>query len=392
VTIYNVAGRRILIHDREEWQLPSRPVTGPTPLPDLVHHAVIHWPGASAGWIPPLDTAAHLRWSHDLYLRDRGYSYGYGFVVGQNKINWDADPIVFDLWEVRGFDIRIASNDGDNGWYGTVTNPGFNGRSISLQLVASEVRPATPDQILQARYWVTLCDQRFQEQLQVIPHRVSDATSCPGNYIAGRMDEIDNRITVAPPPPPPPPAGVWVDVILGQTGDRVKQVQYALTSKGFAPYGGVDGVYGLHTAAKVGDFQLSRSLPLRNTVVDIATAVALGFDVAPPPPPPPPPPAGPTYTVVSGDSWYRISYKLGVRAGVLAAANGATFDSPVRVGDVLKVPPPQRSYTVQSNDGMWRVATELQLPATDATYSQLALQLQYKYGRAGLRVGDVFTA
>jgi GH25 family lysozyme M1 (1,4-beta-N-acetylmuramidase) len=102
------------------------------------------------------------------------------------------------------------------------------------------------------------------------------------------------NIPATAPPPPPVPGSTWVDVTIGQSGPRVVEVQYALTSKGFPPFGGCDGEYGIHTAAKVGDFQLSRGLPLRNTVVDTATAAALGFEVAPPPPPPPPTPPPPT--------------------------------------------------------------------------------------------------
>jgi len=139
---------------------------------------------------------------------NRGYSYGYGFVIGPNPIDWSKDPVQTDIWEVRGFDIRIASNDGDNGMYGEFTNPNFNGRSNSCQIMASENHPATNDQILQARYYVAMSDDVYGEVLQAIPHRVSDATSCPGNYITSKMPVIATRPTGTVPVPIPTPVPV----------------------------------------------------------------------------------------------------------------------------------------------------------------------------------------
>jgi hypothetical protein len=207
VTVYTVAGRRLVVHDREEWQNPARPVTGPTPYPDLVHHFVVHWPGAPATWKPPTDTAAHLRSAQDSYLNDpnRRYSYGYGHVIGVNPIDWDADPIATDIWQVRGFDIRIASNDGDLGEYGRMSNPNFNGRSTSAQFMASVAHPPTPDQVQQMRYLVAIADQVYRETLAVIPHRTSDSTTCPGDTITALIPTIAKR--PEPPPPPPPSTG-----------------------------------------------------------------------------------------------------------------------------------------------------------------------------------------
>jgi hypothetical protein len=203
--VLELNGKRYLIRDREDWQVPSRPVTGPSPRPDLVHHAVIHWPGAGLNWLPPktfAQTAAHLRWANDMYLNDpaRGYSYGYGFVIGQTPVDWNAPVIELDLWEVRGTDIRIASNDGDNGWYGEVSDPNFNGRSISCQLTASVGHPATNDQIETARVWVAMMDRVYGERLNVIAHRVSDQTTCPGEHINAQIGRIADRPTAVVPP------------------------------------------------------------------------------------------------------------------------------------------------------------------------------------------------
>jgi DNA-directed RNA polymerase specialized sigma24 family protein/LysM repeat protein len=50
------------------------------------------------------------------------------------------------------------------------------------------------------------------------------------------------------------------------------------------------------------------------------------------------PPQG-TYTVVANDGWYAIAAKLNVPVDSLLQANGATLQTPLHVGQVLKVPP-----------------------------------------------------
>lgn len=51
-----------------------------------------------------------------------------------------------------------------------------------------------------------------------------------------------------------------------------------------------------------------------------------------------PPPSGQTYTVQSGDSFYRIASKTGTNPNDLAAANGMTLKSYIFPGDVLNLP------------------------------------------------------
>ena len=45
------------------------------------------------------------------------------------------------------------------------------------------------------------------------------------------------------------------------------------------------------------------------------------------------------YTVQYGDSWYGIASRAGVKAGPLAALNGKTLSSPLKVGQVICLPP-----------------------------------------------------
>lgn len=47
---------------------------------------------------------------------------------------------------------------------------------------------------------------------------------------------------------------------------------------------------------------------------------------------------GKTHTVVPGDTFYNLSKRYGVRMEALAAANGLSVNSPLRLGTVLKIP------------------------------------------------------
>lgn len=54
---------------------------------------------------------------------------------------------------------------------------------------------------------------------------------------------------------------------------------------------------------------------------------------------------GPKYTVQAGDSWYLIANRAGVKAGPLAAINGKNLTSPLKVGQVICLPPGARRPT-----------------------------------------------
>jgi N-acetylmuramoyl-L-alanine amidase len=80
------------------------------------------------------------------------------------------------------------------------------------------------------------------------------------------------------------------------------------------------------------------------------TAAGSGGSAAPTSAPPPTTPttlpgAGGTYTVVSGDTWFGIAKKLGVKAEDLAAFNDKTTKDAIHPGDKLQVPPPSTSST-----------------------------------------------
>ena len=86
-----------------------------------------------------------------------------------------------------------------------------------------------------------------------------------------------------------------------------------------------------------------------------------------PTPPDPKPQPGGTYTVQPGDSWWKIAAEQlgsGSRMQELAAANGRTTADTIHPGQVLTLPsgasqsPAQRTYTVQSGDSWWKIAAE----------------------------------
>jgi len=169
-----VRGVNLTIHERGDWESSTEPVTGPAPFPDQVHTCVAHYPGASASWQPPADVAKHLREGQHSYLVDpnRGYSYGYGWVIGPNPFP--------DIWEVRGFDIRNAANNGDFEPYKSMTNPSWNGRTVSIQIMCSTEHPPTADQVRSFQYCLAMCDDFYGETLDLKGHKDSDFTDCPG--------------------------------------------------------------------------------------------------------------------------------------------------------------------------------------------------------------------
>ena len=81
--------------------------------------------------------------------------------------------------------------------------------------------------------------------------------------------------------------------------------------------------------------------------------------------PHPQPQTGGTYTVRPGDSWWKIAAKTlgdGAKMEHLAAANGKTILAAIHPGDVLEIPggtaPTQRTYTVLPGDSWYRIAAQ----------------------------------
>ena len=175
------------IHPREHWQSSSQPVSsGNKYIVGNVHTAVCHWPGAASNWKPPTSddgVANYLRSTQNDYVTNRGYSLGYNFHISQT-------PYPGNVWEIRGFDFRNAANNGDKGQYANIN---WNDFTVSMQFAASESWPMTADQQLASRYLLQHFDDHHNETLDLKGHRDSDGTTCPGDYIYGRLDEIAVR-------------------------------------------------------------------------------------------------------------------------------------------------------------------------------------------------------
>jgi peptidoglycan hydrolase-like protein with peptidoglycan-binding domain len=78
----------------------------------------------------------------------------------------------------------------------------------------------------------------------------------------------------APAPQSSAPATAIIGLQQGSRGDAVRTLQQTLVSAGITPAGGVDGIFGVGTAAAVKQFQSAKGLSATG-VVDAATAAAL---------------------------------------------------------------------------------------------------------------------
>lgn len=109
-----------------------------------------------------------------------------------------------------------------------------------------------------------------------------------------------------------------------------------------------------------GDYNMPHLPHVRTRVYELTTA--------------PPPPSGSTYTVLAGDSWWRVSVKLGVSMSSLIAANPpATTATVIHPGQVLNVPgggappPPSKWYPGEPQTASGWVAYGASLPTPPPT-------------------------
>ena len=166
----------------------------------------------------------------------------------------------------------------------------------------------------------------------------------------------------APPPPPPPPTGVPIVMRYGGTtaggwtgyysmdngrtkialGSMADAQHMTVTLKGLDaktrkrpadPWGWSD-VY--HTTSMT---------TLNQYLCSLCSA-----------PTPPPTSNHGLYTVVAGDSWWKISQMFGVSVSALKSANNTTSDT-LSIGQVVKIPG-LSTYTVVSGDSWWSIAAD----------------------------------
>jgi hypothetical protein len=188
-----------IITRRVDWQEPKYPITGPVPLPAQITTVVYHYPGAdwsdmdfdNDGDVDTTDTIVVTRQMQRSYLTSRGYSLGYGYVIGLGG----------DILEARGVDIRNAANNGVPAKNGGIKN--FNNVSTSILFIVDDVDRTTGAQLDSAVWLHHQIEGRYGRILQVKGHGEIDATPCPGIGIYSQLPELRERVRSAPVPVPP---------------------------------------------------------------------------------------------------------------------------------------------------------------------------------------------
>jgi len=206
-----------VIHPREEWIDPAGPpwdgfpAAGggkyrcpPFPGWSKITDVVIHYPGAD--WadmdfdndldIDLDDDVEQIRAQHRMYVTSptRGYSLGYCFLIGQTG----------GIWESRGWRNVNAANKGQ----ASMGTTGWNGYSISIQLIVDEANAATPAQVDSVNWLLDELVRVSGKQLRLRYHGQGQATSCCGAGIiaqikAGTINFGKSQPQPIPKPPPP---------------------------------------------------------------------------------------------------------------------------------------------------------------------------------------------
>src|SRR6478735_4513659 len=206
-----------VIHPREEWIDPAGPpwdgfpAAGggkyrcpPFPGWSKITDVVIHYPGAD--WadmdfdndldIDLDDDVEQIRAQHRMYVTSptRGYSLGYCFLLGQTG----------GIWESRGWRNVNAANKGQ----ASMGTTGWNGYSISIQLIVDEANAATPAQVDSVNWLLDELVRVSGKQLRLRYHGQGQATSCCGAGIiaqikAGTINFGKSQPQPIPKPPPP---------------------------------------------------------------------------------------------------------------------------------------------------------------------------------------------
>jgi hypothetical protein len=174
----------LVIRPRADWQLAIQPVTGPSYSTATIVDVVYHYPGSGANTLYT-NPIAVLRAMQADYLRNRGYSLGYNYVVDRSGV----------VWEVRGVDIRSAATGG------------YNNNSVAVQFMVPGQQGANEAQLASAvelHHWL---EHHHGRLLGVAGHfqRGTTPTPCPGSGVKAQLPELQERIRDPAPQPPPRP-------------------------------------------------------------------------------------------------------------------------------------------------------------------------------------------
>lgn len=139
---------------------------------------VIHYPGSdwndidftNDGNFDIDDTVYNVRKGHrDYLLGSRGYSYGYGFIVGRDG----------KVLTARGLEYSNAANAGDEDH----NSKGWNGWSISIQILVDVDMPANATQIQATNELIAWICQRVPTIKTLVWHGFRQYTACCGPVI-----------------------------------------------------------------------------------------------------------------------------------------------------------------------------------------------------------------
>lgn len=211
---------------------------------DRITEIVIHYPGADwnsmdftkDGVIDVNDTVANVRAGHRMYLLGtRGYSYGYGWIIGRDGI----------VLTSRGLDYTNAANLGDS----YHDSKGWNGWSCSIQLLVDVDQVANNHQINAANELIAWIKQRARNVNSVVWHGFRQFTPCCG---AKNIELIKKGLIHLPTnkPLPVPPDPEFPTIPINPSGDemsqvtqlvRVKSAVFAVVDNGVSKFWITDG-------------------------------------------------------------------------------------------------------------------------------------------------------
>lgn len=117
-----------------------------------------------------------------------------------------------------------------------------------------------------------ICQQYGIASSQIYGHRDFNATDCPGDQLYAKLPQLRADVAARLGTP----MRVWPLVQRGDSGERVKSVQYLLRARGYSLT--VDGAFGSGTESTVKSFQTSRSLSA-DGIVGAKTWEALALTV-----------------------------------------------------------------------------------------------------------------
>jgi len=178
--------------DREVWEQPGFTVgahtsSPPQPWADCAYVA-IHYTAATILPDSYDGVLAKLQQSQKSYVLNRGYSYGYNWVVDRAG----------RVWEVRGADYMCAANGN------TTTNRG--GPAICCYVNGTD--PANLAMTEAIRKIIATCSTAAGRNLQAVKHSELRPTACPGAGLSAQVDagifnpkDIALNCYIATPPP-----------------------------------------------------------------------------------------------------------------------------------------------------------------------------------------------